>query len=171
MSIQRSIRILKFYFWEYSRRLVLNPRLVAQIWRNMGVSVGSGTLIYSNVNFIRPGKDPIFIGKNCILTGCTVIGHDASTNRHLETSSMRPPTIIEDNCLIGFGAIILCGVKIGSGAIIGAGSVVTKDVEPNMVVAGNPAKPLYSVAELVENRRRILLEHPEYFEKYTEGKQ
>jgi len=48
--------------------------------------------------------------------------------------------IIEDGCDIGVGTIILTGVKVGEGSIVGAGSVVTKDVEPYIVVAGNPAK-------------------------------
>ncbi|WP_207715004.1 CatB-related O-acetyltransferase [Clostridium estertheticum] len=48
--------------------------------------------------------------------------------------------IIEDDVWIGFDAIILGGVKIGKGAIVGAGSVVTKNVLPYSIVAGNPAK-------------------------------
>jgi len=50
------------------------------------------------------------------------------------------PVEIEDGVDIGIGAIILPGVKIGLGSIIGAGSVVTKDVSPYVVVAGVPAK-------------------------------
>ncbi|QBQ07249.1 virginiamycin A acetyltransferase [Spiroplasma gladiatoris] len=49
-------------------------------------------------------------------------------------------TIVENDVWIGYGATILPGVKIGNGAIIGAKSVVTKNVEPYTVVAGNPAK-------------------------------
>ncbi len=52
----------------------------------------------------------------------------------------RKSIIIEDKVWVGFNSIILKGVRIGEGAIIGAGSVVTKDVEPFTVVAGNPAK-------------------------------
>lgn len=48
--------------------------------------------------------------------------------------------IIEKDVWIGYGAIIMHGVKLGEGSIIGAGSVVTKDVEPYTIVAGNPAK-------------------------------
>ena len=50
------------------------------------------------------------------------------------------PVVIEDQVRIGFNVAILKGVTIGKGAIIEAGSVVTKDVEPFTVVAGNPAK-------------------------------
>ncbi len=52
--------------------------------------------------------------------------------------------VIEDDVWIGLGAIILSGVTIGSGSIIAAGSVVTKDVEPYSIYAGNPAKRIRS---------------------------
>jgi acetyltransferase-like isoleucine patch superfamily enzyme len=50
------------------------------------------------------------------------------------------PTIVKTGASIGSGATILCNVTIGENAILGAGSVVTKDVPPNAIVAGNPAK-------------------------------
>ena len=50
------------------------------------------------------------------------------------------PIIIERNCWIGMGSIILPGIVIGEGAVVGAGSVVTKSVPKGAVVAGNPAK-------------------------------
>lgn len=50
------------------------------------------------------------------------------------------PIVIEDDVFIGMGALILKGVHIGSGAVVGAGSVVTKDVPSRKIVAGNPAK-------------------------------
>jgi acetyltransferase-like isoleucine patch superfamily enzyme len=49
---------------------------------------------------------------------------------------------IEDDVWIGFGAVVLDGVHIGSGAVIGAGSVVTRDVPAQAVVAGSPARVL-----------------------------
>jgi acetyltransferase-like isoleucine patch superfamily enzyme len=51
-------------------------------------------------------------------------------------------TWIEDDASIGSGATILCGVRIGKGALVGAGAVVTKDVPPGATVAGNPARVL-----------------------------
>ncbi|MGF1465837.1 MAG: acyltransferase [Sandaracinaceae bacterium] len=52
------------------------------------------------------------------------------------------PVRIEDDADLGTGAIVLPGVTVGRGAIVGAGAVVTKDVAPYAVVAGNPARPL-----------------------------
>jgi acetyltransferase-like isoleucine patch superfamily enzyme len=48
---------------------------------------------------------------------------------------------------VGSGAIILCGVTIGEGALVGAGSVVTKDVPPHTIVAGNPSRELRQVPQ------------------------
>ena len=50
------------------------------------------------------------------------------------------PVVLKRNCWIGAGATILPGVTVGENAIVGAGAVVTKDVEPNTVVGGIPAK-------------------------------
>lgn len=58
------------------------------------------------------------------------------------TARRNSRTIVEDDVWIGFGAIVLSGVRIGRGAIVAAGSVVTRDVSPYTIVAGNPAKPL-----------------------------
>jgi acetyltransferase-like isoleucine patch superfamily enzyme len=55
------------------------------------------------------------------------------------------PTLIKKKASIGSNATILCGVTVGEGAIIGAGSVVTRDVPPWAIVAGNPARVLHQV--------------------------
>ena len=52
------------------------------------------------------------------------------------------PTVIEDDAWVGFGAIIMAGVKIGRGAIVGAGSVVTKDIPAYEIYAGVPARKI-----------------------------
>ena len=132
---------------------MMPPDELAESYRLSGVQIGTGTLLYHPVTLGRGGKDPIVIGNYCVLTGCTILGHDASTNRHLGlTSSLTKPTIIEDDCFIGVGAIVLMGVTIGKGSIVGAGAVVTKDVQPNSVVAGNPARVICSVQDLVARR-------------------
>lgn len=72
---------------------------------------------------------------------------DAIANAPQGDKSLRPaitskPVIIEDNVWIGIGAIILKGVRLGRGARIGAGAVVTKDVPEGVTVVGNPARVL-----------------------------
>jgi acetyltransferase-like isoleucine patch superfamily enzyme len=60
-------------------------------------------------------------------------------DRNYDGPGTRLDVTIEDDIWVGFGAIILSGVRIGRGAVIGAGSVVTKDVAPYSIVTGNPA--------------------------------
>ena len=66
---------------------------------------------------------------------------------------------IHDNCFIGFGSIILPGVSIGPNSIVAAGSVVSKDVPPDTIVGGLPARTIMS---LEEYGQRCLAETPEY---------
>lgn len=57
---------------------------------------------------------------------------------------------IRDNCVIGFGAIILPGATIGPDSVIGAGSVVTRSIPPGVLAAGNPAKPVMTIHQYAE---------------------
>jgi acetyltransferase-like isoleucine patch superfamily enzyme len=86
----------------------------------------------------------ITIGKNCLIAAnVTIIDSDGHGRAVSERSLSNPESssvIIEDNVWIGINSIILKGVKIGENSIIGAGSVVTKSIPPNSVVAGNPAR-------------------------------
>ncbi len=135
----------------------LGPIELVDHYRRAGVKIGEGTLFYAPITLGRGGKDPIHIGQDCTLTGCTILGHDASTNRALGiTRSIAKKTVIEDECFIGVGAIILMGVRIGRGSIVGAGAIVTKDVPPFSVVAGNPARIISSVEALVSRRRSTI---------------
>lgn len=79
--------------------------------------------------------DEVFIGPKVNLI---TINHDPDPENRSATYGR--PIVIEDKAWIGINSTILPGVRIGYGAIVGAGSVVTKDVPPMTVVAGNPAK-------------------------------
>ncbi len=57
------------------------------------------------------------------------------------------PTLVKQGASIGSGVTLLCGITVGEHAMIGAGSVVTRDVPPHAVVAGNPARPLHARAK------------------------
>ncbi len=62
-----------------------------------------------------------------------------------------------DNCFVGVNSIIMPGVIIGPNSIVGAGSVVTRSVAPNSVVAGNPARPLMPLEQYIERYRREMI--------------
>lgn len=74
-------------------------------------------------------------------------------------------TIIEDDVWIGYGAIIMSGVRIGRGSIIAAGSLVTKDVEPYCIYGGSPAKKLKDRFDSAE----ALQEHIAKYKEYSPG--
>ncbi len=81
--------------------------------------------------------DRVSIAPKCIFV---LVSHPNSSEVK-KTISFKPPFIrIENDAWIGAGAIILPGLTIGEGSIVGAGAVVTKDVPPHSVVAGNPAR-------------------------------
>jgi len=76
----------------------------------------------------------VYIGKYTHISfGAIVLSHDMARSLHTNT-------IIGDYCFIGANAIILPGVEIGNNVVVAAGSVVTKNIPNNCIVAGNPAK-------------------------------
>lgn len=98
--------------------------------------IGVNALISSHVTI---GND-VMMGPDCIIL---TANHSMERNgipMRLQGHESFRPVVIGNDVWIGARVIILPGVKIGDGAVIGAGSVVTKDVEPYSVVAGNPAK-------------------------------
>jgi acetyltransferase-like isoleucine patch superfamily enzyme len=103
----------------------------------------------SSHSFICEGvdiEDNVFIGHGVTFTNDT---YPRSTNSDgtLQTGSdweVRP-TVVRKGASIGSGSTLLCNLSVGENAIVGAGSVVTKDVPPNTIVAGNPARVLRSI--------------------------
>jgi len=108
----------------------------------------------------------ISIGDNCIICpNVRLIAHDASTKLFLGYTKIGKIDIGAD-CFIGDSVIVLPCVNIGPGSIIGAGSVVTKDVPSGMVAAGNPAKVICPVAEYLGKIRKIAEEKTFFNEDY-----
>ena len=112
-----------------------------------GATIGNRCKISSH-SFICEGvtvEDEVFIGHSVTFINdrfprATTDGGGLQT----EADWTCVPTLVKRGASIGSGATILCGITIGERAVIGAGSVVTKDVPAGAVVAGNPARPLRS---------------------------
>ena len=101
----------------------------------MNRRIGRYTMIANNVGIVgRLDHDYRVVGKP--IRFAPWIGDDASPEAEKSTVD------VGEDVWIGYGAIVLSGVKIGRGAIVAAGSVVTKDVESYSIVAGVPAKKL-----------------------------
>ena len=100
----------------------------------------------SSHTFICEGvviEDNVFIGHGVTFTNDVYPRATAADgNLQTETDWKVEPTVIRKGASIGSGATILCNLTIGENAIVGAGSVVTRSVPPNAIVAGNPAKVL-----------------------------
>ena len=120
----------------------------AKIGRNCKVS--SHTFICEGVTI----EDNVFVGHGVTFINdsyprATTPGGDLQTEKDWTVE----PTLVKAGASIGSGSTILSNITIGENALIGAGSVVTRDVPAHAIVAGNPARVLRSVADDVEAAR------------------
>jgi acetyltransferase-like isoleucine patch superfamily enzyme len=113
-----------------------------------GAKIGANCKISSH-SFICEGvtiEDDCFIGHNVTFIN-DLYPRSTTGDGQMQTEAdwVCVPTLVKKGASVGSSATILCGITIGEGAIVGAGSVVTKDVEPYTIVAGNPARVLRRV--------------------------
>ncbi len=138
--------------------IAANAVIIGSVNIQAGASIWYGAVVRGDVERIDLGEctniqdgavlhgDP---GLPTILEDHVTVGHRAVIHS----------AYIERGCLIGIGAIILDGVRVGHGSIIGAGSVVTKNIPPHSLVVGVPGKVLRQIsaeeaAELIEHAER-----------------
>jgi acetyltransferase-like isoleucine patch superfamily enzyme len=140
-----------------------------------GIALGSGTFVMHGAvlhvyNFRDIPHSGISVGRNCLIgeysvlrgQGGITIGDNVYTAPHVQMLAVehvhddpsRPVVdqgitaqgiVVEDDAWIGAGALILDGVRVGKGAVVGAGAVVTRDVPPHAVVAGVPAEVVRAI--------------------------
>jgi acetyltransferase-like isoleucine patch superfamily enzyme len=110
------------------------------------IRVGRNVFINQNCTFYDLGgidiADDVMIGPNVSLI---TSGHALEPSRRRDVNIAKP-IVIERNVWIAAGAIVIGGVAVGENSVVAAGSVVTKDVPPNTLVAGNPARVIRSIA-------------------------
>jgi acetyltransferase-like isoleucine patch superfamily enzyme len=116
-----------------------------------GAKIGNRCKISSH-SFICEGvtlEDEVFIGHGVMFTNDRfprATNADGTLQTAADWQCLK--TLVKKGAAIGSGATLLCGITIGERAIVGAGAVVTKDVAPGTVVAGNPAKPIRTSASV-----------------------
>lgn len=118
------------------------------------ISIGNNTVV--NRYTYLDGRVPLTIGNNVNISHYTLIQTLTHDPQNPDFVCLCKPVVIEDHVWIGARAIISPGVRIGEGAVVGAGSVVTRDVEPYTIVAGNPAR-------FIKERTRDLRYRSRYF--------
>ena len=121
----------------------------SHVWIANGVKIGNRVKIQA-FSFIPKGvtlEDDVFIGPHVCFTNDRVPPHDVYL-----------PTLVKRGAAIGANSTIICGVTIGEDSLVGAGSVVTKNVPTHWRVFGNPAKPsMKSILQTVKEQENKAL--------------
>jgi len=140
-----------------------NDEYAAFLRRHGGLhEMGEDCRVNLDTTITDPGY--VRIGDNVTLSSCTLVGHDGSIGVIGRATGLKLDAVgridIRDNVFIGMGAIVLPGVTIGPDAVVGAGSIVCRDVPPGSVVAGNPARHICSWEELAAKFERRTASYP-----------
>lgn len=108
----------------------------------MGIEfVSKANVFISTSSWLDVRRGRVVIEEGVTITrSVIVLSHDATAIRVEPGSSGEYITVLKKNCFIGMNSIVMPGVMVGENSIVGAGSVVVHNVEPNTMVVGNPAK-------------------------------
>lgn len=146
---------------EFEKRQAMMKEMFAQIGEHCyieppfhsnfgGRHIHFGDFIYCNFGVTMVDDTHIYVGDHTMFGPNVVVataGHPILPELREKGCQYNMPVHIGKNCWIGAGAIILPGITIGDNVVVGAGSVVTKDLPDNVVAVGNPCKVLRTVNE------------------------
>ena len=139
--------LLKELFADLGEVCFIEPPLHAN-WGGHHVHFGKN--VYANFNLTLVDDTHIYIGDHTMIGPNVVIatgGHPLLPELRQKGYQYNAPVHIGKNCWIGAGAIIVPGITIGDHSVIGAGSVVTKDIPSNVLAVGNPCKVLREISD------------------------
>ena len=139
--------LLKEMFAEIGEGTYIEPPLHSN-WG--GKNTHLGKMVYANFNLTLVDDADIYIGDYTMLGPNVVIataGHPIDPELRAKATQYNMPVHIGKNCWLGAGVIVMPGVSIGDNTVIGAGSIVTKDIPANVVAVGNPCRVMRPVGE------------------------
>jgi acetyltransferase-like isoleucine patch superfamily enzyme len=124
--------------------------IVSPFWCDYGANIHLGEQFYANHGLVILDGAPVtfghdvYIAPNCVFS---TAGHPIDTKRRNEGLEYALPIRVGDNVWFGMGTLVCPGVTIGSNVVIGAGSVVTRDIPSGVVAVGNPCRALRPITE------------------------
>ncbi len=146
-ELERRQALLGEMFAEVGENCYIEPPLHTNFG---GRHVHFGRQVYANFNLTLVDDTHIYVG-DCTMFGPNVVvataGHPILPELREQGYQFNMPVHIGRNCWLGAGVIVLPGVTIGDNVVVGAGSVVTKDLPDNVVAVGNPCRVLREMGE------------------------
>lgn len=139
--------LLKEMFAELGENCYIEPPLCSN-WGGKHVHFGKG--VYANFNLTLVDDTHIYVGDHTMIgpnVTLATAGHPILPALREEVYQFNLPVRIGRNCWLGAGVIVLPGVTIGDNTVVGAGSVVTRDLPAGVIAAGNPCRVLREIGE------------------------
>lgn len=146
-ELEKRESMLKQMFAEIGSNCYIEPPFHAN-WG--GRHVHFGNLVYANFNLTMVDDTHIYVGDYTMFGPNVTIataGHPIMPELREKAYQYNFPVRIGRNCWIGAGALIMPGITIGDNVVVGAGSVVTKDLPSNVVAVGNPCRILREIGD------------------------
>ena len=146
-ELGRREEMLKEMFAEIGENCYIEPPLHAN-WGGKHVHFGKN--VYANFGLTLVDDTHIYVGDgtmfgpNCVIA---TAGHPIDSELRERQLQYNIPVHIGRNCWLGVGVLVMPGVTIGDNSVIGAGSVVTKDIPANVIAVGNPCRVLREIGE------------------------
>ncbi|MGD6738550.1 sugar O-acetyltransferase [Photobacterium leiognathi subsp. mandapamensis] len=138
--------IMKDLFATVGENCYIEPPLRA----NWGINTHIGNNVYANFNLTLVDDTHIYIGDSVMIGPNVTIataGHPIDPDLRRDVAQFNIPVTIGNNVWLGAHVVVLPGVTIGENTVIGAGSIVTKDIPANVVAVGNPCRVLRPITE------------------------
>lgn len=146
-ELDKRAKMLKEMFAEIGDDCYIEPPLRSN-WGGHHVHFGNG--VYANFNLTLVDDTHIYVGDYTMIGPNVTIataGHPILPELREKAYQFNQPVHIGRNCWLGAGVVVLPGVTIGDSSVIGAGSIVTKDIPANVVAVGNPCRVMREISE------------------------